>query len=164
MTGARIEMTLKAQAAVEAIDRLIAIRFHVMEPIGLALRQVTQARFFSESGPDGTPWKALNPAYAAIKKGPGILRGPVSDLWGSITFRASASEVTIGSIKKYAAVQQFGATITAKNAKALRFQMAGGMMFRRSVTIPARPYLGFGDADQEAVLEVVDAAVQSALE
>ncbi len=162
MTGSRIRTTLKAQKTIEAIDRLIAIEFHVMEPIGLALVQVTQERFRSATTPQGVAWAALNPAYAAIKRGPGILRESEM-LMRSITFKAGSREVEVGSNRVYAAVQQFGATIKPKNAKALRFEIGSSVIFSRSVTIPARPYLGFGKEDRAAVLEVIEAAVQSAL-
>lgn len=54
----------------------------------------------------------------------------------------TARNVTVGSDRKYAAIQQFGGTITAKG-KALVFVIGGKTIFAKSVTIPARPFFPF---------------------
>ena len=83
----------------------------------------------------------------------------------SITFQVSGAAVSVGSNRIYAAVHQFGAVITAKNAPALAFRLGfatgkrGGMQAAfvhvQSVRIPQRPYLGFGPNDQRAVMDVL---------
>ena len=163
MAGALIRYTLDDAAVMAAIERLTAVRFSVLRPIGLALVQVVQGRFRDERDPFGQPWAPLNPAYAEIKRGPGILRAS-GMLMKSITYRVSATEVAVGSNRVYAAIHQFGGTITPKSAQALVFRLGKRVVHAGSVTIPQRPYLGFGPADQRAVLEVVEDAVQSALE
>ncbi len=74
-----------------------------------------------------------------------ISRRGQGGLLGSIFYRtAEAGEKVIGiagTAQVYARVHEEGATITAKRAKYLRFQVAGRWVMKRSVTIPARPYL-----------------------
>jgi phage gpG-like protein len=53
----------------------------------------------------------------------------------------STTSVDIGSDLIYAPVQEYGAKIKAKKAKALRFYVGKQLVFARSVTIPARPYV-----------------------
>lgn len=76
-------------------------------------------------------------------------------LQGSITFRTGPDQVAVGTNKVYGAVHQFGATIRPKG-RALVFNLGGRKVFARSVTIPARPYLGFGAEDRQAVLDALD--------
>jgi phage gpG-like protein len=59
--------------------------------------------------------------------------------------RIGRGRVAVGTNVIYAPVHEFGATITAKNAPYLRFQYprrSGQWHSVRSVTIPARPFLG----------------------
>lgn len=172
MTGARINTTLDDAAFRNAVTRLGGV-LHAGVPraIGAALVEQTQQRF--ESGRDvwGTPWAPLNPAYAAIKRGPSILRESRM-LQRSINSQVGGLTIVVGSDRKYAAVHQFGAVITAKNAPALSFRLGvagprGGIwrafVHAQSVRIPARPYLGFGPNDQRATMEVLEGFVQRAL-
>jgi phage virion morphogenesis protein len=136
----------------------------LLRAIGVKLVSNTQDRFDAAQAPDGAPWAGLSPAYAPLKRGPGILResGMRGGLQGSITMDVRGDELAVGSNKIYAAVHQFGATITAKNAPALVFRVAGGFARVRSVRIPARPYLGLSRADEDAVLDATEAAVLAA--
>jgi phage virion morphogenesis protein len=161
VTGARIRYEFDDRQALAALERLAAVKFKIMAPIGIALVQTAQERFREERDAFGQPWAALSPAYAAVKKGPGILRKS-GLLMRSITFRAGAAAVAVGSNRVYAAVHQFGATIRAKNAPALVFKLGRRVVRVKSVTIPQRPYLGFGPADRRAVLEVLEDAVDAA--
>ena len=172
MTGARINFTLDDKAFQGAVTKLGGVlRTGVVAAIGVALVEEVNKRFESGREPFGAAWQPLLPAYAAIKRGPGILRESRM-LQRSITFRVSGSTVTVGSNRVYAAVHQFGATITAKNAPALAFQLGfrtgkrGGIqkafVHVQKVTIPARPYLGFGPNDQRAVMEVLNGFVHRA--
>ncbi len=57
--------------------------------------------------------------------------------------------VAIGSMMVYVRIHQEGGTIKPKEGKkALRVPKVG---FRRSVTVPARPYLGLSTADRIAL-------------
>lgn len=162
MTGARITVRLDDKAFLAGMARLRTAAVEIGKPIGMALVEVVRERFQDARDPFGQPWAPLSPAYAAIKKGPGILRESQM-LMRSITFEASADQVMVGSNRVYAAVHQFGATIVPKTAKALVFRLGDGVVRAKSVTIPQRPYLGFGPEDQKAVLEVVEIMVEQAL-
>lgn len=171
MSGSRIHFTLDDKAFTAAVAQLGGVlRTGIVRAIGVALLTQTEKRFDSGTDPFGQKWHALLPAYAAIKKGSLIL---VANglLRKSLTMATSGSTVTIGSNSVYAAVHQFGATIKPVGAKALAFKLgftnakgktASGIVRVKSVTIPARPYLGFGPNDQRAVLETVSGFVTRA--
>ena len=145
-------------AALERLTLTPARVTGLMRAIGVGLQHTTMQRFETATTPVGSHWQALNPAYAAVKRGPGILRvaGMRGGLQGSITFATSGASVTIGSNKIYAGVHQFGAVIRPKKGKALVFRMGGGLVFARQVRIPPRPYLGFGAEDELVVLDALD--------
>lgn len=171
MTGARIAFTLDDKGFDTGVQKLGGVlRTGTIRAIGVALVETTMQRFETGTDPMGQKWAALLPAYAAIKKGPGILRASLM-LQRSVTFATAGSTVTVGSNRIYAAVHQFGATIKPVRAKALAFRLGatgprGGkssaLVFAKSVTIPQRPYLGFGPKDQRAVLDVVSNEVARA--
>lgn len=131
----------------------------VMEEIGAALKTSVQMRFERETGPDGQPWK---PSLRAQAEGGQTLRD-TGRLLQSITYRASAGEAEVGTNVIYAAVQQFGARITAKNAPALRFQVGGRWARKQSVDIPPRPFLGIDDADRREIGAIVADYLSGAL-
>ena len=150
---------LDVDAALAGMERAAVVAAHpapLLRQIGIALRQSTQDRFNSGTDPEGNTWKPLLPAYAAIKRGPSILvgSGMAGGLQGSITFDTGPDYVAVGSNRIYAAVHQFGAVIKPVRAKALRFRLAGGFVSVQQVTIPARPYLGIGPADEVEIAEL----------
>ena len=71
-------------------------------------------------------------------------------LSGTLRYQADDFGVVFGSDRPYAAIHQFGGTITAKNAKALNVH--GRRV--KSVTIPARPWLGLSAADEQRLLDI----------
>ena len=162
MAGASIQVTLNDKTITAALGRLQAMAHDttpLMRAIGVGLVENTRRRFEQAVDPDGFAWKPLLPAYAAVKTGPGILReaGMRGGLMGSLTFDADARSVIVGTNKIYGAVHQFGAIIRAKNKRSLVFRFGcGALIFRQSVTIPARPYLGFSHADEDTVQDVAD--------
>ena len=168
--GARIHFTLDDKAFIASIDRVGGVlKTGWVRAIGAGLVEVVQERFDTATEPLGGKWQALNPAYAAIKRGPGILRASLM-LQRSMTFAAGGNQVTVGSNRVYAGVHQFGATIKPVRARALVFRMGGagprggaGFVRAKKVTIPARPYLGFGPKDQRSVMETTATLVNRAL-
>lgn len=162
MPGAKIEFTFDGKQFTAALDRMKLTPARVtgiMRAIGVGLQHTTMDRFETATTPVGSHWQALRPWYAAIKRGPGILReaGRRGGLQGSITFRTSGATVEIGSNKVYAGVHQFGAVIRPVRAKALRIPIGGGAFaFAKRVVIPPRPYLGFGPEDELVVLDALD--------
>lgn len=65
-------------------------------------------------------------------------------------------KIYIGTNVVYAAIQEFGGTITPRRAPFLRFQIDGEWISARSVRIPAHPYMRptFDEDSDEAKREV----------
>lgn len=146
---------------VEALSKLIAAIGNpepALRNIGEHLRQTTIERFETETAPDGTPWKPLNPLYAATKKGRGILKES-GELQREIVYQIAGSgasaELLVGTNRPHAWVHQEGAIIRPKNGQGLVFMLGARKVFARSVTIPARPYLGLSEADASETLMIV---------
>ena len=155
----------EAQSAFRRLERAVADTTPIMRAIGTGLQSNTHDRMDAGQAPDGGAWPALNPTYAAGKRGPGILResGMRGGLQGSITYRAGRSEVQVGTNKIYGAIHQFGGTIKAKGSGKLAFKMGGRFIRTESVTIPARPYLGISSEDEDMILDVIESALARAL-
>ena len=159
MTSIRLELTGELGRLEAALGRVRAIGAApepLLKQIGIAMESSTRARFRRQQGPDGQAWRPLNPGYAAIKRGPAILQehGMAGGLMGSIGSAVQGAAVVWGTNKIYGAIHQFGGVIRPKNAKRLRFMMASGPVFARSVTIPARPYLGLDAEDRAEIGEL----------
>lgn len=149
MAGARFDGT----AAIEHLSGLVdAINdpSPLLAELGEYGLRSTRARFKTQTAPDGTSWAALQPWYQKEKRRNknrilalnGYLRGQMT--WQLVGDRT----VEIGSNLPYAAVHQFGATIKPRAAKVLMFR--GHVA--KSVTIPARPYLGLSDEDRSEIV------------
>lgn len=106
------------------------------------------ARSFAEGvDPWDRPWK---PSMRAVLEG-GQTLSDTGRLRRSFTHRAWPDGFAIGTNVLYAATHQYGATITPKRAKALRFRLPGGRGKRKGgkgrwvtvkqVQIPARPFI-----------------------
>lgn len=150
--------------AFKALQKALQNTTPVMRAIGVGLVRNVHDRFEAAVDPWGNPWAALHPAYAPLKRGPGILReaGMRGGLMGSITFAAGPDSVEVGTNKIYARVHQLGATIVPVQASHLVFRLAGGVVRAKSVTIPARPYLGIGPEDERVIAETVTDALDRA--
>jgi phage virion morphogenesis protein len=120
------------------------------DSVGRALVVSTQHRFEEEKDPAGAPWPA---SIRALADGGKTLTDSAR-LVGSMTHNASDTGLEVGTNVIYAAIHQVGGTITAKNGKALQFQIGGQFVTVASVTIPARPFLGIDD-DDEAEIEAL---------
>lgn len=123
-----------------------------MKEIAVHLETATRRRFETESGPDGKPWK---PSQRVIEQGgqtlslTGDLKSSIGSAFGR-DFAEAGPERSFGAAV-YAAIHQFGGRIAAKNKKALSF---GGRMVA-AVTMPARPYVGFGPSDPDAFSDIL---------
>lgn len=120
----------------------------------------TRMRFRTETGPDGRRWK---PSLRAQITGRRTLTldGHLGD---SISSRSNRDSAEWGVNRVYAAPHQFGAVIRPKRAKTLRFQLASGRFVSvRQVTIPARPYLGISDEDEDDILDIIQARIDGEL-
>lgn len=154
MTGAAIRITVNDEAINAALARLekkSGSKQPLMEQIGASLLASTQLRFEREQAPDGSPWpKSIR---AALEGGQTLTDS--ARLKQSLTYVATEDAVEVGTNVIYAAIHQFGGRITAKNAKALRFKVAGQTVQVKSVDIPARPFLGIDDEDRIEIEQIV---------
>ncbi len=134
-----------------AIDRL-GDKLPLMRAIAKFAEDSTRQRFPDQVGPDGQPWKPS--LRAQLQGGRTLIKD--THLWNSIQSRASSDEAEVGTNVIYAAIHQFGGVIRAKGAGALRFQLpGGGFATVKSVTMPARPFLGVNDEDQGEIAGLV---------
>lgn len=130
-----------------------------MQGIADHLEFSTRRRFETSIGPDGVRWK---PSTRFRKIGRGKNRRvesyqaekPLVDsgqLLASIDRAFTRTTATVGTNLIYARIQQLGGTITAKNGKGLSTPF--GVV--KSVTLPARPFIGIDAADRQAIIEIL---------
>lgn len=126
----------------------------LMHNIGSILEHNTKQRINTGIGTDDKPWQK---SWRAKMRGGTTLRD-TSRLYNSIKYTVSndGKRVTVGTNVFYAPVMHFGARITAKNGKYLKFKSSmGGWAQVKSVTIPPRPFLGMSvDDSQEVLFEI----------
>lgn len=109
----------------------------------------TRRRISEEkTAPDGTPWLPNT-------EGTPILVATGQHLLYSIAWTASASEAEWGAAWEHAHVHQDGMVIVPKQAKALVFQLGGKTVAAKSVTIPARPFVGLSAENEQEIVELV---------
>jgi phage gpG-like protein len=111
-----------------------------------------EERFATATDPKGRPWK---PSLRAQLEG-GQTLSDTGRLRRSFSVQAAGPwGFTIGTNVRYAAPHQFGATITPKRARYLRFRLAGGRGRRKGgkgrwvtatrVDLPVRPFFPEGN-------------------
>lgn len=161
MAGTDIKITVDDRRVTTALDHLARqgadLRRAALKNIGQQLVKSTRARFATETSSDGTAWAALNPEYKKGKRGTKILQeaGMRGGLLGTIVYQVTGDRLQVGTNKVYGAIHQFSGKIVPKTGKALVFRMGGKVIIARSVTIPARPFLGISAADKVTIAEVV---------
>lgn len=119
-----------------------------LTPIGALIKESTRLRFVSSSGPNGESWPP-------VLRGGSPLRNTGVHLMNAISYRVEGASVTVGVPYAWAAVHQFGKTITAKNAKYLAFRIGKAFIRKRSVRIPARPFLGLSPVDRTDIVSTL---------
>lgn len=166
MSGVAIRLSfsdLGALGSLKAVQETLGDLRPVLEDIGSELESSTVERFQTNVSPDGVAW----PQSLRARESGGRTLVQSTALRDSVNYRVDGSnavEVGAGGIARdYAAIHQFGGTITAKG-KALRFRLASGQFVTvRSVRIPARPYLGLSAADRKAIPEIAQEHMRLAL-
>lgn len=133
------------------IDAAINPRPALLE-IGEDLIDSTKKRFGSESGPDGVPWARNAPSTVKRKGRDQPLTGSGKDSKGTlmdqINYQLFGNDtLEVGSPTVYAAMQQFG------GAKAQFPHLWGD--------IPARPFIGISDADEEEIINTFNKYLQN---
>lgn len=162
MTGVKIEIDDRdAKAGLRLIAEAGGDLAPALRSIGAAIVKNTQLRFEAETSPSGVPWKK---SRRAASQGGKTLQDS-RRLYASLTSRVvGAGTLEVGTNVAYAAVHQFGATIRPKTKKRLKFRIpGGGFRTAAGVTIPARPFLGFTQADREDVSDILARHLRVAL-
>ena len=77
----------------------------------------------------------------------------------------AVAEISFGGGLRYARIQEFGGTISAKNAKYLRFRYHGKWAMKKSVTIKGKHYLGNAiDQEKGSAVNAMADVIRSFLE
>ena len=139
MAGAQsaLDITLN-DAEIQAELKQLAAKLNDLTPffrdVGETLLNATRDRFRRQTAPDGSPWAALSPAYAARKK---RNRTKILTLYGhlrgTLVKQADQDSLRIGTPLVYGATHQFGRG-----------------------AIPARPFLGLSTDDRQALLDALN--------
>lgn len=161
---AGVSVTFEARELAElgrAIARLAKADFApLMDRIAGAGEEATIARIDAGGpAPDGTEWPERHPAY----ENPHPMLNLTGALVDSIDSAASGDTAVWGSNLVYARIHQLGGTIVPKNAAALVFELGDDTVQVQSVTIPPRPYLGYGESERRGVEDVVEAWLDESL-
>jgi phage virion morphogenesis protein len=144
----------------ENLHRMWRINFTALhKEIGEHLVASTQMRFKEETAPDGTRW----PQSIRAREEGGQTLSDTRRLRNSITCAGRPDRVEVGTNDIRASTHQFGAVIRAKRAKALKFRVGGRWAVKKAVRIPARPFLGLSDDDQEAINEIIRERLEECL-
>lgn len=121
----------------------------LLTAIGAMGASQTRRRISDEkTAPDGTAWPDN-------KEGTSILMRTGGNLLGSVAYIVGSGEVQWGASWEFAHIHQDGAKISVKNAKALFFRIGGQKVAAKSVTIPARPFVGLSDDNRNEIEELV---------
>lgn len=177
MGGAALSARVEDQAVAAALDRLkarIADLQPILDEVGSSLVASTLRRFQTQSGPDGKAWPQLSKSTLRKRGADARMLQASGRLRLSITHRASAREVEVGTNLVYAAIHQFGgkietfaasmpvyrkqADVRAGKARFVKKSKSDFMSYHEvgahSVAIPARPYLGIDADDQTSITEI----------
>lgn len=152
--GIRITTTDgRALAAMAQLMMTAENKSRLFDEIGVSLTESARLRFIDQAGPDGQPWV---PSIRARVQGGETLRDK-GILMNSITHNVLSDGVEVGTNVPYAIPLHFGAEIRAVNTPFLRFKIPGGGWVRvKSVTLPARPFLGINADDEQTISDIIN--------
>jgi phage virion morphogenesis protein len=114
-----------------------------MEDIASHMEEETRGRFETGRAPDGTPWL---PSQRVLEQGGQTLIDS-GQLLASIARAFDRTSAVAGTNLVYARIHQAGGTIRPRAKKALKTPFGP----RASVRMPARPFLGFGAAEEDYI-------------
>ena len=146
MAGFSMEVKINDKGLKKKIDKIIDKMEHPAgfhKNVGEHVIKTTPERIAAEEAPDGSAWEKLAPVTLAAreKRGTGnTIYRETGDFIETLNYDASDDNLAWGSSDVRAAIFQFG-------GKAGR---------NLSVTLPARPYLGLSDADEQIILEMAE--------
>jgi phage virion morphogenesis protein len=145
MAGASFDIRLDNEQLRSALDKLIW-RAQNLKPVYAAIGEMLLVSHRDrwdrdkKQAPDGSSWATLSPGYKKSKRkreSKGADKILVLDTFlrdTSLSYSATHSGLKFGANSEYAATHQFGDS--ARN-------------------IPARPFLGMSDDDEQAVLDII---------
>lgn len=176
MAGTHIRFTVDDAAVRAMLEAQSQTDTGSLAPrLGEYLQSSTQARFKTQTAPDGTPWAPLKRSTVRRKKqNPDKILTLRGYLRGGIHWQAlDDNTVQVGSNLKYAAIHQFGGQIQKpeRQATVRHRTTAGRVLFAglrhkkaterqvtigaHTVNIPARPFLGISAQDDREIREII---------
>lgn len=146
----KITIEVDSQSVLDVLNRLQRLAARpkpVLLEIGEDLLESTKARFAAQTAPDGNQWAPNSPVTVKRKGRDQPLIGETRTLMSQINYQL-LDDVTleVGSPTVYAAVQQFGAEQGAFGRTSRNAPIPWG-------NIPARPFLGVSESDEETILD-----------
>lgn len=161
MSSINLKVEGDVQRLMKRLGRIAGVdKAGINNAIAEGLRTSTIERFQAEKSPEGKKWKQ---SIRAREEGGKTLTKSTA-LRSSIRSEASAEGLAIGTNDIRAATHQFGdtRTIKAKRKKALHFRVNGRWVSKKEVkvTIPARPFLGVSEEDEEEIRELLYQALE----
>lgn len=147
MAGTRIEIAVDGlEAAASRLTELAEKGQHLgplFNDIGEMLLYSHKQRNAQGIAPDGTPWAELSETTQGLKPRHQTTPLRLNDiLLTQLLYQADDDSIDFGSNMVYAAMQQFGGKTSPKS------------MIPNKL-IPARPFIGLSDEDEQAILEMV---------
>lgn len=154
-----IEVIVKGDtAAARSIEDLVGTLKNpekIYDAIGFAMQAETQLRFKSGTDIEG---QAFKPSIRAGQQG-GKTLVDTGALRSSITYLATTQGVewgaATGPTSHKAPILNFGGTIRPKQRKNLKFQIGKRWVFKSSVFIPRRQFIGFNDHYEKLVSDTI---------
>ena len=135
-------------------------RERLMEGLAAVGESASRARVTAGGpGPAGERWRPRHPLNPSRKR----LLNREGALHDSIEGGADASTAHWGSNLVYARIHQMGGVIRPRRSRMLRFELGDKTIFARRVTIPPRPYIGWGAAERREAARVVSRWLDQAL-
>jgi phage virion morphogenesis protein len=157
MAGVHLDVQLEGEAFRAALERVRAVASlrPVFADIGEYLLRAVDARFSSETGPDGQPWAPLSERYKRRKRGAKILTE--NSLLRRINYSASEDDLVVGTNRIYGAIHQLGMPPTLQNVRGHTTRKGVNVpAHTRLMRMPARPYLGINPKDETELAEIVN--------
>lgn len=151
MSGVAIDIS--EQGLAEALLKIEGIADaptgELMEGIGRLVQEQTRHRIVAlKTSPAGAGWKPNRAGTSTLFRS-----GTLAD---SIDYLASNDSVQVGSGLVYARIHQEGGKIEPKSAKTLAFMAGGQLVFAKSVTMPARTYIGLSSDNRQEIVEAAE--------
>ncbi|MBV2360994.1 phage virion morphogenesis protein [Thalassococcus sp. CAU 1522] len=162
------EITVALSAAADALEDMTPL----FEDIGMLMEARTKANFLKGQAPDGSAWAPKSMAtiekYRRTEGSESVPMNPLigtsSRLMDNINHQARPDGVDWGSDAIYAAVMHFGAKQGEFGARIGKDK--NGRDFFMSIPwgdIPARPFLGIGPEDENAILQTIENYLREAV-